>query len=68
MEPKIQTNVRVLKFRCSEKATKFEKNFLKVWTLLSSSKPLGRLRQIFVAFSEKLNFDLVNFIIDSNRK
>ena len=49
-----------LKFRYYEKATKFEKNLPPVLTkqlfLLSSVKTSGRFLQIFVAFSEKLNF------------
>ena len=50
----------VLKFRHYEKATKFEKNLPPVLTkqlfLLSSVKSSGRFFQIFVTFSEKLDF------------
>ena len=49
-----------IKFRYYEKATKFEKNLPPVLTkqlfLLSSVKTSGRFFQIFVAFSEKLDF------------
>ena len=50
----------VIKFRPYEKATKFKKNLPPVLTkqlfLLSSVETSGRFFQIFVAFSEKLNF------------
>ena len=49
-----------LKLRYYENATKFEKNLPPVLTkqlfLLSSVKTSGIFFQIFVAFSEKLNF------------
>ena len=52
--------MKYIKFRHYEKATKFEKNIPPVLTkqlfLLSSVKTSGRFFQIFVAFSEKLNF------------
>ena len=55
-----------LKLRHYEKATKFEKNLSPVLTkqlfLLSSVKTSGRLFQIFVAVSEKLNFNKNEFL------
>ena len=52
-----------LKLRHYEKATKFEKNLPPVLTkqlfLLSSVKTSGRFFQIFVAFSEKLNYTTI---------
>ena len=54
----------LLKFKHYEKATKFEKNLPPVLTkqlfLLSSVKTSGRFFQIFVAFSEKLDFNKVS--------
>ena len=61
----------MLKLRHYQKATKFEKNHPPVLTnqlfLLSSVKTCGRFFfQIFVAFSEKLNFMLLSvFMITS---
>ena len=50
----------MIKLRHYEKATKFEKNILPVLTkrlfLLSSVKTSGRFFQIFIAFSENLDF------------
>jgi hypothetical protein len=52
--------IYLLKFRHYEKATKFEKNLLPVLSkqlfLLSSVKQVGDFFQIFVTFSEKLDF------------
>ena len=45
-----------IKFRYSEKATKFWNNLPSFLTLLSDDKKNGRFLQIFVAFSEYLNF------------
>ena len=46
----------MVKFIRSEKARKFGAIFRMVLMLLSNSKPWGRLCQIFVAFTENLNF------------
>ena len=55
-----ETAVEQVKLRRCEKATKLEKNLPPVLTkqlfLLSSVKTSGRFFQIFVAFSEKLDF------------
>ena len=55
-----QFKLAILKLRHYEKVTKFEKNLPLVLTkqlfLLSSVKTSGRFFQIFVAFSEKLDF------------
>ena len=55
-------SVHFIKLRYYEKATKFEKNLSPVLTKqlfsLSSVKTSGRFSQIFVAFSEKLDFNI----------
>ena len=55
-----------LKFGHYEQATEFEKKFPPVLTkrlfLLSSVKTSGRFFQIFVAFSEKLDFKSGGFL------
>ena len=52
----------LLKLRNYEKATKFENNLPRALAkhlfLLSSVKKIGRFFQIFVVFSDKLNFTL----------
>ena len=50
----------VVKFRYSEKDTKFEKEIQSYLTLISNVKTVGRFFQILVAFSELLNFMLGN--------
>ena len=56
----LDNQVSMKKFRHYEKATKYEKNLppdlTKQLFLLSSVKTGGRFFQIFVAFSEKLDF------------
>ena len=46
-----------------EKATKFEKNIPLVFFSLSNVKTSGRIFQIFVAFSENLNFNEFAFVL-----
>ena len=45
-----------LKFRCYEKATKFDEIFILVLTSLSDVKTKMDISSNFVAFSENLNF------------
>ena len=57
------TNVNecfTVKLGYCEKATKFEKKYPACFVLLSKVKTSGRIFQIFVAFSENLNFN--NFL------
>ena len=50
-----------VKFSFSEKDTKnLAQSSSRFWHYLVKSKPWGRLRQIFVFFSEKLNFTYYN--------
>ena len=53
----------LLKLRHCEKATKFEKISHLFWHPLSNVKTSGRSFQIFVAFSENLNFMVPEVII-----
>ena len=62
----LDNQVSMKKFRHYEKATKYEKNLppdlTKQLFLLSSVKTGGRFFQIFVAFSEKLDFTYLQFL------
>ena len=50
----------MIQVRYSEKATKFEKKFIKYLTFLIDVKRMGRFFQSFVAFLEYLNFKGLN--------
>ena len=53
---RISQNQTVLKFICSEKATKFCKIFPLLLIVCTVAKSKGKISQNFVAFSEYINF------------
>jgi hypothetical protein len=57
---KMCCKIKYWKFRYCKKATKFEKisHFTMVWNYLVTSKQSGRFFQIFLAFSQYLNFTI----------
>ena len=55
----------IVKLRYCEKVTIFEKISHFFWSLLSNVKTRGRFFQVFMAFSENLNFKWVHWRINS---
>ena len=57
-----------VKFIYSEKATKFCEIFPLLLTVCTAVKSKGKISQNFVAFSEYMNFIILNFVIAVGKK